>query len=145
MLRIQNRCVDWDSHQIAIPGHTTKDKENRRIPFDADGRLAAILARRASLGPTAFVFDTEGRLPKDDCTVCELISVPPGASTSCAVARNWSPAQQRTHEHVGRLEVAMDDGSSKRPCWSKRSRWRARACEWVQCLERYVGREAVAS
>jgi len=59
MLRIQNRCVDWDSHQIAIPGHTTKDKENRRIPFDPEGRLAAVLARRAALEPTAFVFGSE--------------------------------------------------------------------------------------
>jgi integrase len=59
MLRIQNRRVDWDGHTIGIPGQTTKDKENRRIPFDPEGRLAAILARRASLGPNAFAFGTE--------------------------------------------------------------------------------------
>ncbi len=59
MLLIQNRRVDWESHQIGIPGHTTKDKENRRIPFDPEGRLVAVLHRRAQLGPGAFVFGTE--------------------------------------------------------------------------------------
>ena len=59
MLLIQNKRVDWDTHTIGIPGHTTKDKENRRIPFDANGRLAAVLHRRAKLGPNAFVFGTD--------------------------------------------------------------------------------------
>ena len=56
MLRIQNRHVDWDQHQIAIPGSNAKDAENRRIPFAPHGRLAPILKRRAALGPNAFVF-----------------------------------------------------------------------------------------
>jgi integrase len=56
MLRIHNRHVDWERHQIAIPGRHAKDKENRRIPFDSQGRLAPILKRRATLGPSAFVF-----------------------------------------------------------------------------------------
>ena len=56
MLRIQNRRVDWEQHQIAIPGRTAKDGENRRIPFDPQGRLAPILKRRSALGPNAFVF-----------------------------------------------------------------------------------------
>ena len=59
MALIQNKRVDWDTYTIGIPGHTTKDDENRRIPFDPDGRLAAILRRRAKLGPNAFVFGTE--------------------------------------------------------------------------------------
>jgi integrase/recombinase XerD len=59
MLLIQNKRVDWDTHTIGIPGHTTKDKENRRIPFDPNGRLAAIMRRRGKLGPNAFVFGTE--------------------------------------------------------------------------------------
>jgi integrase len=59
MLLIQNKRVDWDNYTIGIPGHTTKDKENRRIPFDPDGRLAAILHRRGKLEPNAFVFGTE--------------------------------------------------------------------------------------
>ena len=59
MLRIQNRHVDWDQHQIAIPGAHAKDMENRRIPFDPQGRLAPILKRRKELGPTAYVFGGE--------------------------------------------------------------------------------------
>ena len=39
-----------------IPGATGKDKENRRIPFNPEGRLAAILKRRVKLGPDAYVF-----------------------------------------------------------------------------------------
>ena len=56
MLRIQNKRVNWDTCQIGIPGATAKDKENRRIPFDPEGRLAAILSRRGALGPEAYVF-----------------------------------------------------------------------------------------
>src|SRR5688572_17390138 len=56
MLLIQNKRVNWDTHQIGIPGATAKDRENRRIPFNPNGRLAAILKRRAVLGPNAFVF-----------------------------------------------------------------------------------------
>jgi integrase len=56
MLRIQSRHVDWERHQIAIPGKHAKDGENRRIPFDPQGRLAPILKRRSTLGPSAFVF-----------------------------------------------------------------------------------------
>jgi hypothetical protein len=41
MLRIQNRHVEWPQHQIVIPGVNAKDAENRRIPFDPRGRLAA--------------------------------------------------------------------------------------------------------
>lgn len=59
MLRIQNRYVDWDQHQIAIPGAHAKDAENRRIPFDPQGRLAPILKRRKALGPSAYVFGCE--------------------------------------------------------------------------------------
>jgi integrase len=56
MLLIQNKRINWDTCQIGIPGATAKDKENRRIPFNPSGRLAAILERRAVLGPNAFVF-----------------------------------------------------------------------------------------
>ena len=56
MLRIQNRHVEWPQHQIVIPGANAKDAENRRIPFDPQGRLAPILKRRAQLGLNAFVF-----------------------------------------------------------------------------------------
>ena len=53
MLMIQNKRVNWDTCQIGIPGATAKDKENRRIPFNPKGRLAAILKRRSELGPDA--------------------------------------------------------------------------------------------
>jgi integrase len=56
MVLIQNKRVNWETHQVGIPGATAKDKENRRIPFNPKGRLAAILKRRAALGPDAFVF-----------------------------------------------------------------------------------------
>jgi integrase len=56
MLLIQNKRVNWDTCQIGIPGATAKDRENRRIPFNPNGRLAAILERRANLGPDAFIF-----------------------------------------------------------------------------------------
>lgn len=56
MLLIQNKRLNWDTCQVGIPGATAKDKENRRIPFNPNGRLAAILERRAELGPEAFVF-----------------------------------------------------------------------------------------
>ena len=48
MLLIQNKRVNWETCQIGIPGATTKDKENRRIPFNPNGRLAAILKRAVS-------------------------------------------------------------------------------------------------
>jgi integrase len=56
MLLIQNRRANWDTCQIGVPGSTAKDKENRRIPFNPNGRMAAILERRAVLGPDAFVY-----------------------------------------------------------------------------------------
>jgi integrase len=56
MLLIQNKRVNWETHQIGIPGATAKDKENRRIPFNPEGRLAAILKRRAKLDLDAYVF-----------------------------------------------------------------------------------------
>jgi len=59
MLLIQNKRVNWDTCQIGIPGATAKDKENRRIPFNPEGRLAAILGRRSALGPEAYVFGSE--------------------------------------------------------------------------------------
>jgi integrase len=61
MLRIQNRNVDWERHQIAFPGRHAKNAENRRIPFDPHGRLAPILKRRAALGPSAYVFGSPAR------------------------------------------------------------------------------------
>ena len=74
MLRIKNRHVDWEQHQIAIPGSNAKDAENRRIPFDPHGRLAPILKRRAALGPNAFVFgSSSGEFVKSFKTAWESL------------------------------------------------------------------------
>src|SRR3954468_13761317 len=83
MLRIQNRHVDWSQHQIVIPAANAKDAENRRIPFDPQGRLAPILKRRATLGPLAFVFGSpEGDLQGSFKTAWEsLILVANGRDT----------------------------------------------------------------
>lgn len=40
MLLLQNRRVNLETCQIGIPGATTKDKENRRVPFNPEGRRA---------------------------------------------------------------------------------------------------------
>ena len=60
---VQNKRVNWDTCQIGIPGATTKDKENRRIPFNPKGRLAAILKRRSELGPDGYVFGSANGSP----------------------------------------------------------------------------------
>ncbi len=41
MLKIQNRHVLWDTHQISIPAAHAKDAESRRIPFEPNGRSGA--------------------------------------------------------------------------------------------------------
>jgi integrase len=51
MLKIQNRHVLWDTHQIIIPAEHAKDAESRRIPFEPKARLAQLLKRRRFLGP----------------------------------------------------------------------------------------------
>ena len=74
MLAIQNRHVDVERHEVAIPGANAKDRENRRIPYDPKGRLAPILARRAELGPAAFVFGTpEGQSQDNIQTAWETL------------------------------------------------------------------------
>ena len=74
MLLIQNKRVYWDTYQIGIPGATAKDQENRRVPFDPDGRLARTLEHRSALGPEAFVFGTEdGRYQSQIQTAWETL------------------------------------------------------------------------
>ena len=51
--------MNCETCQIGIPGATTKDKENRRVPFNPKGRLAAVLTRRETLGPDALAFGSE--------------------------------------------------------------------------------------
>ena len=56
MLKIQNRHVIWNTHQISIPAEHAKDAESRRIPFEPRGRLAQLLKRRRFLGPNGYAF-----------------------------------------------------------------------------------------
>jgi len=56
MLKIQNRHVLWNTHQISIPAEHAKDAESRRIPFEPKGRLAQLLKRRRFLGPNGYAF-----------------------------------------------------------------------------------------
>jgi hypothetical protein len=48
-------CQRTPSPQIRWTAQA-KDAENRRIPFDPQGRLAPVLKRRAAFGPSAYVF-----------------------------------------------------------------------------------------
>lgn len=96
----QNRHVDWSQHQIVIPGANAKDAENRRIPFDPQGRLAPILKRRAALGPYAFVFGSpDGEFQDSFKTAWEfLLLVATGTTRS---ARN--PALESSARSCSRL------------------------------------------
>jgi hypothetical protein len=82
MLLIQNRRMNWETCQVGIPGATAKDKENRRIPFNPEGRLAAILKRRSTLGPDAYVFGSEsGAYQPNIQTAWETLGLSPTASS----------------------------------------------------------------
>ena len=111
MLLIQNKRVNWDTCQIGIPGATAKDKENRRIPFNPKGRLAAILERRATLGPEAYVFgSTNGDVPAED---------PDGlgdAEAAGARHRAAEPADRRrewNREQLRRIDLRWHDLGTK--------------------------------
>jgi integrase len=82
MLRIQNRHVDWDQHQIAIPGAHAKDKENRRIPFDPGGRPprfssdARLLVRtRTSLAHLLGTSSTASRPPGNRSSSSRTVTI----------------------------------------------------------------------
>jgi integrase len=106
MLRIQNRHVDREHHQIAIPGRHAKDAENRRIPFDPQGRLAPIFKRRATLGPSAFVFGSEaGEFVADFKTAWEsLLLVANGHDTKRA-----KPAARVDREKLRQIDLHWHD------------------------------------
>jgi integrase len=80
MLKIQNRHVLWNTHQIGIPAKHAKDGESRRIPFEPKGRLAQLLKRRRFLGPTAYAFGGVG-FQKDGTLVFQNLS-----PLSCSLA-----------------------------------------------------------
>ena len=59
MLRIQNRHVDWEKHQIAIPGKNAKDRIGRTVASRCSRR-----SREASTGRSALARPpSRGRVP----------------------------------------------------------------------------------
>jgi hypothetical protein len=131
MLRIQGRHVDWERHQIAIRGRHAKDAENRRIPFDRQGRLAPVLKRRASLGANAYVFGSPaGNFVADFKTAWESLLLianghetkrtKPGARVDRAKLRqidlHWhDPASRRRVSPPGGARVHPHDPTDARP------------------------------
>jgi integrase len=99
MLLIQNKRINWDTCQIGIPGATAKDKENRRIPFNPKGRLAAILKRRSTLGPDSFVFgSTNGEYQPTIQTAWETLKLLANGTTPRAGGKeaiDWNAQQVR--------------------------------------------------
>ena len=111
MLRIQNKRVNWEAHQIAIPGATAKDKENRRIPFNPDGRLAAILngGRRSAWRPTC-----SGQRPASISPNCRR----PGKR--CACSRTGSSRGRRGRAWNGTASNSADRSPLARPAARRR-------------------------
>jgi integrase len=101
MLKIQNRHVLWDTHQIRIPAKHAKDGESRRIPFEPDGRLAQLLKRRRFLGPAAFAFGgPAGEYQGTLRTAWESIVL---------LAHGIEPTRTRAHGRVNREKLAEID------------------------------------
>jgi integrase len=116
MLLIRNRHVDWERHQLAIPGAHAKDSENRRVPFDPQGRLAPILKRRGKLGPSAFVFGS----PRANT---RTRSGPPG-SLSCFVRTVTTPSERR------KALASIERSSGRSTCTGTTCATRAPADSW---------------
>ena len=101
MLKIQNRHVVWDTHQIIIPAEHAKDAESRRIPFEPKGRLSQLLKRRRFLGPNAYVFGTAtGKYQGTIRTAWESLVL---------TAHGFEPTRTRAHGRVNREHLAEID------------------------------------
>jgi integrase len=101
MLKIQNRRILWDTHQISIPAAHAKDAESRRIPFEPNGRLAQILKRRRFLGPKAYVFGgATGEYQGTIRTAWESLVL---------LANGIEPTRTRAHGRVNREKLADID------------------------------------
>ena len=106
MLLIQNKRINWDSCQVGIPGSTAKDKENRRIPFNPKGRLAAILKRRAELGPDAYVFGSrQGNYQPTIQTAWETLKLLANGITPKA----GKEGVEHNQEHLRRIDLRWHD------------------------------------
>ena len=101
MLKIQNRHVLWDTHQIIIPAEHAKDAESRRIPFEPKGRLAQLLRRRRFLGAKAFVFGAAtGEFQGTIRTAWESLVL---------LAHGIEPTRTRARGRVNRQQLAEID------------------------------------
>jgi integrase len=101
MLKIQNRHILWDTHQIIIPAEHAKDAESRRIPFEPKGRLAQLLKRRRFLGAKAFVFGAAtGEYQGTIRTAWESLVL---------LAHGVEPTRTRAHGRVNREQLAQID------------------------------------
>jgi integrase len=106
MLLIQNKRINWDSCQVGIPGTTANDKENRRIPFNPKGRLAAILKRRATLGPDAYVFgSTHGAYQPTIQTAWETLKLLANGITP----KTGKEGVEHNQEHLRRIDLRWHD------------------------------------
>jgi integrase len=101
MLKIQNRHVLWETHQISIPAAHAKDAESRRIPFEPNGRLARLLKRRRFLGPKAYVFGgVSGEYQGTIRTAWESVVL---------LAHGVQPTRTRAHGRVNREQLGEID------------------------------------
>jgi integrase len=101
MLKIQNRHVLWDTHQISIPAAHAKDAEARRIPFEPSGRLAQLLKRRRFLGANAYVFgEPTGRYQGTIRTAWESLVL---------LAHGIEPTRTRARGRVNREQLEEID------------------------------------
>jgi integrase len=106
MLLIQNKRINWDTCQVGIPGATAKDKENRRIPFNPKGRLAAILKRRSTLGPDAYVFgSTHGAYQPTIQTAWETLKLLANGITP----KTGKEGVEHNQEHLRRIDLRWHD------------------------------------
>jgi integrase len=106
MLMIQIKRVNWDTCQIGIPGATAKDKENRRIPFNPNGRLSAILERRAQLGPDAYVFgSTNGEYQPTIQTGWETLKL----LANGIEPRDGKEGEEWNRQHLQRIDLRFHD------------------------------------
>jgi site-specific recombinase XerD len=101
MLKIQNRHVIWDTHQISILAAHAKDAESRCIPFEPNGRLAQVLKRRRFLGRDAYVFGgPTGNYQGTIRTAWESLVL---------LAYGFEPTRTRAHGRVNREQLRRVD------------------------------------
>ena len=101
MLKIQNRHVLWDTHQINIPAAHTKDAESRCIPFEPNGRLALVLKRRRFLGADAYIFGGPTGIYQG--------TIRTAWESQVLLAYGFQPTRTRAHGRVNREQLTRID------------------------------------